>query len=444
MLKVSMTSLGCAKNLIDSELMLGQLKSAGYEPVNDPLQADLILVNTCGFIGPAKKESIETILAMAEVKKQTGCRLIVAGCLTERYRSDLERDLPEVDGFLSLREIYQIDQLCRRLGMNPPREVDPAFYTQPYLFRYMTTPPHLAYLRISDGCDNRCSYCAIPSIRGKFRSRSIGGILTEARRLVDQGVKELMLIAQDLNRYGSDQSPETNIETLLKELCKIDQLPRIRIFYTHPAHYSEGFIEIIASEKKICNYLDIPLQHINDDMLRLMRRKTTAKSQKQLLWRLREQIPGIVIRTTMLVGMPGEKRRYFNELIRFMEEFQFDKLGAFAYSPEEGTPAYSFPNPVSERAKNRRLDELMATQQAISYEVHKRLRGERLSVLIDEYSEEEARWVGRSYRDAYEIDGLVKITLSCKPDMRPLRAGEFVDVRITDSDAYDLTGELVA
>ncbi len=435
--KIHLTSLGCAKNLVDSELMLGQLKSVGFVLTDAPDKADLMVVNTCGFINPAKEESINTILELVELKKQLGNKLIVSGCLTERYRSDLAKEIPEVDGFLGVGEIAEISRLAKQIGLNTVGDIEAKVYDQPYLYRQVTTPRHLAYVRISDGCNNPCTFCVIPSIRGRFKSRSLNEIVSEVVHLVRHGVREIMLIAQDLNMYGFDVRRKYDIHLLLRELSTIEDLRWIRLLYTYPAHFSDQFIDTVAAEEKICNYLDIPLQHVNDTMLRIMRRKIGAEQQRDLLYKLRERIPGLVIRTTMLVGMPGEKQRYFNEMLRFVEEFRFDKLGAFVYSPEEDTPAYHFENPVSERTKARRLDELMVCQQAISYEINKSLRGQIFEVIVDGYSEDESCWLGRTYRDTYQVDGLLKIYTD-----QSLQTGKFVKVKIVDNDVYDLTGEL--
>lgn len=436
--KIHMTSLGCAKNLIDSEQMLGQLQSAGFTFATHPEEADLMMVNTCGFINPAKEESINTILELVELKKQRGNKLIVAGCLTERYREDLAREIPEVDGFLGVKEVSQIGDLVQRMGFAHERDIEPAVYDQPFLYRHVTTPPHLAYVRISDGCNNPCAFCSIPAIRGRFKSRTIEDIMAETEHLVGRGVKEIMLIAQDLNMYGFDFNRKYNIHTLLQELGTIRDLKWIRLFYTFPAHYTDEFIDTVAREEKICNYLDIPLQHVSDDLLRLHRRKITGPMQAELLRKLRQRIPNVVIRTTMIVGMPGEKRRHFNEMLRFVEEFQFDKLGAFTYSPEENTPAYDFANAVTERTKHRRLEELMIAQQAISYDLNQSLKGTVLEAIVDGYDDEDGCWVGRSYRDAYQVDGVIQIDTE-----KALTPGEFVKVRITDGGIYDLTGVIV-
>ncbi len=436
--KIHMTSLGCAKNLVDSEQMLGQLQRAGFTMADKPELADLMMVNTCGFINPAKEESINTILELVELKKRVGNKLVVAGCLNERYQETLKREIPEVDGFLGVRDVTKITELARQIGLLPTREVEAAVYDQPFLYRHVTTPKHLAYVRISDGCNNPCAFCSIPAIRGRFKSRTTEDILAETTQLVSRGVKEIILIAQDLNMYGFDFNRQFNLHTLLKELCRIEGLHWIRLLYTFPAHYTDEFIDTVAEEDKICKYLDMPLQHVNDFMLRSMRRKITGDRQRELLNQLRERIPGVVIRTTMIVGMPGEKRRYFNEMLRFVEDYRFDKLGAFVYSPEENTPAYGFADQMSERAKARRLDELMVLQQAISYEVNQEQRGKTFKALVDKYSEEDNCWHARTYRDGYQVDGVVKVQTT-----KPLQAGEFIRVKIVDSDVYDLVGEYI-
>lgn len=432
-------SLGCPKNLVDSEHMIGQLQAAGISLCPTPDSADLMLVNTCGFINPAKEESIQTILEMVEIKKNAGNLLIVTGCLTERYRDNLQQEIPEIDGFLGVNETGQIVQLVKQLGIPLPHEPQPAVYERPHLYRHVTTPAHLAYVRISDGCNNPCAFCAIPRIRGRFRSRSIDDIMAETQHLVDRGVREIMLIAQDLNRYGYDRNRQSNLHLLLKELVSIGDLKWIRLMYTFPAHYTDDFIDIVAAEAKICNYLDIPIQHISDELLRAMKRQISGPDQQQLLWELRERIPGLVVRTTVIVGLPGEKRRHFNELLRFMEEYRFERLGAFPYSPEEDTPACGYSGQVSERTKNRRLDELMVTQQAISDAINKELRGQVFETVIDSYDHQEDEWIGRTYRDAYEIDGVVRIP----NEAQELTLGEFYPVKIVDSDAYDLIGQVV-
>jgi len=433
--KVNLISLGCPKNLVDSERILGQLEVNGYQVVDQAHEADLIIINTCGFIQEAKEESIETILNVARLKEEGTCKaLIVVGCLAQRYRVEIEKELPEVDLVLGIDKIPQITYFCDRILKRRSRT------TETWGFRHLMTPPHYAYLRIADGCDNRCSYCAIPLIRGRQRSRSIEALYMEARKLVDMGVQELILVAQDTTRYGVDLYGEPRLVELLTELSKVNGLRWIRLLYTHPAHWNEQLIDLIAENEKICKYVDVPVQHISDELLGLMNRKTTKKEVISLIEKLRSRIPGITLRTSVIVGFPGEEDRHFEELIEFIRDVRFDRLGAFVYSQEEDTPAARFGGQVPDGAKRERFQTLMEVQQHISAELNRSMVGKVLEVLIDErrngFGFMQPLLIGRAQRDAPDVDGQVFITAG------QASPGEFVDVEITEAYEYDLVGEI--
>ncbi|MBM7581463.1 ribosomal protein S12 methylthiotransferase [Caldicoprobacter guelmensis] len=438
-MKIGMVSLGCDKNRVDAEVMLGLLSQAGHTIVNKPEEADVIIVNTCGFIDPAKEESVETILEYVEYKKAGKCRLlVVTGCLAQRYSKELMDEIPEVDAVIGtgrFNEIVDVINQCelkheRLMAVNKPK-----FPNVKGIVRVLTTPSYTAYLKISEGCSNCCTYCVIPQLRGPHVSRPMDEVLEEAQALVDRGVKEIILVGQDLTRYGQDLEGDVSLAKLLKELVKIPELVWIRLLYCYPDRVSDDLINAIASEEKVCNYIDIPLQHINPKILKKMNRPADPRQIRSLLIKLRERIPDIIIRTSLIVGFPGEGEQEFKDLIEFVEESQFSRVGVFTYSREEGTPAANFPEQVDEKTKEARRDILMSIQQKISKRLNRKRIGQECKVLIEGTSSE-GIYFGRSYGEAPEIDGQVFVMSN-----RKLKAGDFVEVKITKAYEYDLLGE---
>ena len=431
--KVGMVSLGCSKNRVDSEVLLGILRDNGYEIVADPAEADVVFVNTCGFIEPAKEESIDAIFEMAEYKK-TGKlkKLFVTGCLSQRYADALYDEMPEVDGFMGVSDYAGTLEMLKKAeeGKRPVFTGDGERFLDTE--RVLTTPPYTAYIKISDGCDNKCTYCAIPLIRGSYRSRPYEDIMRECRQLAEDGVKELVFIAQDTSRYGNDFEEKTLLlPKLLKEASEIKGVEWVRVLYCYPDTVTDELLETIRDNPKICPYLDLPLQHIDDNMLKRMNRRGTSEHIKDILRKVRSY--GIFVRSTMIVGFPGETDEQFETLLDFIKEFRFDRLGAFTYSPEEGTPAAEFEDQIDENVKQMRLDQLMLLQQEISFESNKARIGKKYKVLVEDF--EDGYYIGRSPLEAPEIDGVIKIETDLE-----LEAGDFVTVRITDCDAYDLMG----
>ncbi len=430
---VGMVSLGCSKNRVDSEQMLGLLSNWGYTLVKDPAKADILIVNTCGFIDPAKQESIDTLLEMAEYKKTGRCRLLVAtGCLVQRYADALYEQMPEIDALIGVNEYPRLkDTLSQaKLGRRPvacSRAQD--VFEAP---RVLTTPAFSAFIRTGDGCDNCCTYCAIPLIRGPYRSRSYAGILAEASVLVARGAREITYIAQDTTRFGDDLPEGKGLADLIRDTCAIEDVRWVRALYCYPSRVDDKLLDVLAGEPKACRYLDLPLQHIDADLLQAMNRQGTPDEIRSLLRRARER--GITLRTTMIVGFPGETDDAFSRLLDFVEEARFDRLGAFAYSVEEDTAAASMPNQVPEEKKRERLDRLMRLQQRISLENNRKRVGTVVEALIDRV--EDGVYVARSEREAPEGDGVLLLSSG-----RPLSPGDFVTARITGAKAYDLTGE---
>jgi ribosomal protein S12 methylthiotransferase len=440
--KVSLVSLGCPKNLVDAEVMLGYLAKEGYEVTTDEREADIIVVNTCSFIKEAKQESIDTILDLADRKHDARCRLlIVTGCLPQRYQEELAAELPEVDIFVGTGDYPRIAEIIaeqRGAGGQIRYTGDPNFLYDEELPRLKSSPFYSAYLKIAEGCSNCCSYCVIPSLRGSFRSRSMEKLLAEARELVAGGVKELNLIAQDITAYGNDLTGGESLETLISELAKLDGLRWIRLLYAYPDGIRDSLIELIKSEEKVCKYLDIPLQHISDPILTRMNRRNSEGEIRSLINKLRSEIPEITLRTSLIVGFPGETEEDFRKLLHFVEETQFDRLGVFCYSREEGTPAAGMPDQVSERMKRERYKKLMRAQARVSFKRNRRMINTLAQVIIEGYSEEtELLLKGRSSRQAPDIDGQVYITAG------EANVGDIVTLRITDSSDYDLIGEIV-
>ncbi|MBT0651502.1 30S ribosomal protein S12 methylthiotransferase RimO [Geomobilimonas luticola] len=440
--KVSLVSLGCPKNLVDAEVMLGYLANEKYEITTDERDADIIIVNTCSFIKEAKQESIDTILDLADRKHDARCRLlIVTGCLPQRYQEELAQELPEVDIFVGTGDYPRIAEIiAEKEGTDEQLRYvgDPNLFYDENLPRLKSSPAYTAYLKIAEGCSNCCSYCVIPSLRGSFRSRPMARLLEEARTLVAGGVKEINLIAQDITGYGQDLPDRPTLEELIREVAKIEGLAWIRLLYAYPDGIRESLIEVIRTEAKVCNYLDIPLQHISDPILKKMNRRSSEAEIRALIARLREAIPGVALRTSLIVGFPGETDDDFKKLLRFVEEAQFDRLGVFCYSREEGTPAAEMPEQVSERVKRERYKKLMRAQARLSFRRNRQLIDTVEQVIIEGYSEEtELLLRGRSARQAPDIDGQVYVTAG------NANVGDIVNLRITDSSDYDLIGEIV-
>ena len=435
-------SLGCDKNLVDSEVMLGILEAGGYQIVDDEMQADVIVINTCCFIHDAKEESIQTILEMAEYKKTGRLKaLIVAGCLAQRYQQEIRTEIPEVDAVLGTASYDQIVQSIEEAlaGQGGVRlaELDtlPAVQER----RLVTTGGHYAYLKIAEGCDKHCTYCIIPKLRGNYRSVPMERLLKEAGELADQGVKELILVAQETTLYGKDLYGEKSLHRLLKELCRISGLRWIRILYCYPEEIYDGLIQVMKEEKKICHYIDLPVQHANDEILRRMGRRTSRKQLGEIVGKLRKEIPDIAIRTTLITGFPGETKEQHEELMEFVDEIEFDRLGVFTYSPEEDTPAADLPDQIPEEVKEERQAELMELQQEVVFAQAEEMIGREVLVMIEGKVADEDAYVGRTYRDAPNVDGLIFINTQ-----EEMMSGDFARVRVTGALEYDLIGELIS
>ena len=424
-MKVGFVSLGCSKNLVDTEMMIGLFKKNNYEIVNDPSQAEIIVINTCGFIEPAKEEAINTILEMAKYKEENCKYLIVTGCLVERYKDDLIKAIPEVDLFIKFSEYDSIWEQIDNLINSQTKEGKLEF-----LDRVISTGKNYAYIRIAEGCNNFCTFCAIPYIRGRYASRKIEDIIEEAKKLAKEGYKELIVIAQDTTKYGVDIYGKPKLAELLHELSKIEGIEWIRFLYAYPETITDELIEEVKNNNKICKYFDIPMQHISDNILKKMNRKSTGESIRKLIVKLRENIPGVVIRSTLMVGFPGETEEDFNEMYEFVKWAKLDKLGCFTYSKEEGTAAYKMENQVHPMTKKRRYNKIMSLQQKISEENMKNHLGKTLKVLV------EGNEIGRTYMDVPDIDGVTYIKGKCE-------SNSFVDCKITDIKEYDLIGEVI-
>ena len=440
--KVSLVSLGCPKNLVDAEVMLGYLSQDDYEVTTDETQADIIVVNTCSFIKEAKQESIDTILDLADRKHDARCKLlIVTGCLPQRYQQELAKELPEVDIFIGTGDYPRIAEIIAEKKQTEAQLCytgDPNFVYNDEVPRLQSSPHYTAYLKIAEGCSNNCSYCVIPSLRGGHRSRPLATLLAEAKALVEGGVKELNLIAQDITAYGRDLEGKPTLELLIKELAKMEQLKWIRLLYAYPDGVTDSLIQLIKDEPKVCKYLDLPIQHISDPVLSNMKRRSGEDEIRNLIAKLRREIPDIAIRTSLIVGFPGETTEDFKKLLQFVEETRFDRLGVFCYSREEGTPAAEMPDQVSERIKRERHKKLMRTQARVSFKHNRTLVDSEEDVLVEGYSEEtELLLKGRSSRQAPDVDGLVYITAG------NANVGDIVRLKITDSSDYDLIGEIV-
>lgn len=436
--KVGMISLGCPKNQVDGEALLAKLKKAGYEIVNNIEDSDVMIVNTCGFIEQAKKEAIDTILEVAEYKNAgLISAIVVTGCLAERYQDEIIKEMPEVDAVLGIGANSDIVKACDKALCGI---ITTSFPNKCYLSindeRIISTPSHWAYLKIAEGCDNRCSYCAIPGIRGGFRSRTTESCVDEAKALAESGVKELILIAQDTTKYGQDLYGKYSLDILLKELVKIDGIEWIRLFYCYPQRITDSLINVIANEEKVCNYIDIPLQHSDKTVLKNMNRVGDGDDYRALISKMRKAIPDLALRTTFMVGFPGETDEQFENLCKFTEDVKFDKMGCFTFSPEEDTPAYDMQNQIDDDVKVRRQEVLMNKQYSITEELNKQRIGRIYKVIIDTFDGE--NYIGRSYMDSPEIDSGIIFTSD-----NSLNIGDFVNVEITDYNGYDLIGKAI-
>jgi len=437
--KVHMVSLGCPKNLVDSEVMLGLLSRRGHIITPDETQAEVIIVNTCSFIREATEESIDTILRLSHYRKNGPCRrLIVCGCLPQRYGPQLLEELPEADLFIGAGQFHLIDTLIesapRKLYMDNP----PSFLYDHLTPRLISTPTHTAYVKIAEGCSRPCSFCMVPKLRGRYRSRDADSVIEEVTQLARASTKEVILVSQDTTSYGMDVGGGISLETLLRDMVKIEDIAWIRLLYCypHPNHFTNGLIEVIAREEKICSYIDLPIQHINDGILKAMKRGVTEGQLKQLINTLRMKIPDLTLRTSLIVGFPGETEAHFRELVKFVEEVQFDRMGVFRYSPEEGTPAASFINPVPEEVKEDRYREIMEVQASISLRKNLGLIGTVQRVLVEGYCPETHYLLkGRMASQAPDIDGEVYIT-------RGTASTPIVDLRVTHASEYDVIGEI--
>lgn len=438
---IGLLSLGCEKNRVDAEILLFKLKESGYNIVSSVELADIVIVNTCGFIDDAKNESIEEILLVAKLKKSGLLKgIIVTGCLAERYKEEVLKEIPEVDAVIGIGANNDIVKVVKNVINGIKTESFPDKILLPLNGdRIQTTPKQYAYLKIADGCDNKCTYCAIPLIRGKYRSRKIEDILNEAKLLAKNGVKELLIIAQDTTRYGQDIYRKLELPQLLKELCKIDGIEWIRLLYCYPDRITDELIEVISSENKILNYIDIPLQHCNGRILEQMNRNGDRKSLTELFKKLRKKIPGVILRTTFICGFPGETEEEFNELAEFIKEIRFERMGCFTYSKEEDTPAAEMDNQIDEEIKLKRQEILMREQMSIMEENSRNMVGKVITVLFEGYDDEYGLYYGRGVADSPDVDG--RVYFGAKKDIP--KNGEFLNIRIDDFDNCDLIGEIV-
>jgi ribosomal protein S12 methylthiotransferase len=447
--KVGFISLGCPKNLVDSEVMMGQLKQKGFEITANAEDADTVVVNTCGFIDSAKKESIEAILEAARLKTEgKATRLVVAGCLVERYRDELKAEMPEVDAFIGTSQINEILSVCdpqtntRSLPVIPLGNQSATYLYDESTPRVLATPSHYAFIKIAEGCDRPCAFCFIPQMRGHFRSRRFGSLVAEAHQLAEEGVKELILVAQDSSRYGEDLGKPDALARLLRELSHTDGIEWVRVMYTYPTHISDGFLDVLAEEPKAVKYLDMPLQHASQNVLKLMKRGGNRASLERLIERVRRRVPGIGVRTTFITGFPGETDDDFNELMTFIRNVEFDRVGVFTYSDEEGTSAYELPNKVEPKFAKRRRDQLMKEQSKIAKRKHKSLIGNTVRVMFEgESTESDLLWQGRMETQAPDIDGCVLINDA--PEGFVPTPGQMVNVLIEEAQEYDLVGRII-
>ena len=440
-MKILFISLGCDKNLVDTEVMLGMLASRGYEMTNDEQEADIIVINTCCFIHDAKEESIQNILEMAEYKKNGSAKaLIVTGCMAERYRQEILDEIPEVDEVHGTTAYDRIlDAVDAALaGQHEVMTADLDALPLPETKRLVTTGGHFAYLKIAEGCDKHCTYCIIPKIRGNFRSVPMERLLKEAQDLAEQGVKELILVAQETTLYGKDLYGEKSLPKLLRELCKISGIRWIRILYCYPEEITDELIQVMKEEPKICHYLDLPIQHANDTILKRMGRRTSKQELIDIVQKLRKEIPDICLRTTLITGFPGETQEQHEEVMEFIDTLEFDRLGAFTYSPEEDTPAATFEDQIDEEVKEDRQADIMELQQEIAFDKAEDMIGREVLVMIEGKVADENAYVGRTYRDAPNVDGLIFINTDVE-----LISGDFAKVKVIGALDYDLIGELM-
>lgn len=438
--KILFVSLGCDKNLVDSEMMLGMLTESGYEFTDDEREADIAVVNTCCFINDAKEESINTILEMAELKKDGVIEsLIVAGCLAQRYREEIQTEIPEVDaiiGTMAIDEIVRtLEEVCRGVKENHYKDLDEKPLTG--VDRVVTTGGHYAYLKIAEGCDKHCTYCIIPRVRGNYRSVPMESLVEEAGQLAGRGVRELILVAQETTLYGVDLYGYKALPELLRRLCEISGLYWIRILYCYPEEIDDGLIRTIRQEKKICHYLDLPIQHASDRILKKMGRRTDREQLENVIYKLRREIPDICLRTTLITGFPGETQEDHEELLDFVDRMEFDRLGVFTYSQEEDTPAALMEEQIAEEVKQERYDQLMELQQEIAFEAAENMAGKVVTAMIEGKIADENAYVARTYKDAPGVDGFLFINTG-----RELITGDFVKVKLTASNEYDLIGVL--
>ena len=434
---IGMVSLGCAKNQVDAEQMLFLLQQAGYNILPEPAGADVVIVNTCGFIESAKTEAIDNILAMAQLKAEGSVgKILVTGCLAQRYQEEILKELPEVDGVLGTGSYYDVVSAVKQLlgGAEGIEEYGDIQAPVQECGRILTTPKHYAYLKIAEGCDNHCAFCIIPALRGKYRSRPMEKLIEEAKELAASGVKELIVVAQDTSRYGIDLYGERKLAELLRELCKIDGFVWVRVHYLYPDEMSDELIDVLANEPKIVKYLDIPIQHIDDGILKKMNRRGNSKYLKALLTKLRDRIPGLVLRTSLITGLPGEGEKEFEALCDFLREYKLERVGAFAFSPEEGTRAAKMEYPDAEVARQR-ADVVEEIQSRIMDEWNESMMGKKLQVLCEGYDADEECWYGRTFADSPDIDG--RILFDSEEELTP---GDFVTVEVTDACDGELIG----
>jgi len=446
--KFTIVSLGCARNLVDSEVMAGLLHQNNYEMVHDAADADVVLVNTCGFIGAAKEESIDTILEVARLKEAGKVKkLVVAGCLPQRYPDELARELPEVDLFIGTGEVPHIAHILREHEANATRRQYigvPSYIYDHATPRIRSTPSYTAFLKVSEGCDHKCAFCIIPQMRGPHRSRSIDSVVKETAELTQNGVKEINLIAQDLTAYGRDRKDGTTLERLLREMAQVPQVEWIRLLYAYPNFLEPALLELIRDNDKICKYIDIPFQHISKSILQRMRRGKSGSAVREAVHTLRDTIPGLTLRTSLIVGFPGETDADFEELLEFVEEAQFERLGVFKYSEEEGTAAARMATEVSEEEKEQRWQELMDLQSQISRKKNEVLIGSIQRVIIDEVALESDKATGRTQGHAPEVDGTVYVeSRKSLQERAPIHGGDMIDVKITGALDYDLISEII-
>lgn len=439
--KVKVVTLGCEKNLVDSEIMSGLIDQRGYTLVENSEDATVIIVNTCGFIDAAKEESIQTILDMAELKETAKLKaLVVSGCLTQRYKEDLIKEIPEIDGIVGTGDFHNItdvvDEALR--GKRPIRVGNPVFDYETILPRKVTTPRYTAFVKIAEGCDNACTFCSIPIMRGKFRSRSIESVVSEVTQLAQQGVKEVSLIAQDSTNYGTDRYDRFMLPELLNQVSEVKGIEWVRLHYAYPGFFTDELMETMASNPKICKYIDLPLQHSSDRILKRMRRPGREKDARELIQQIRAKIPNAAVRTSLIVGFPGETEEEFEHLCQFVKDMKFDRLGVFTYSKEESTPASRLPDHLPEEVKEERANILMEIQRQVSNEQIGKYVGQELDVLIERYDGRNDVYIGRSQFDAPEIDGEVYVS-NCS-----VQIGQVHKVRITHAHEYDLAGEGIA